>query len=42
MIFDTSIIGLGYAPDDYEEEIDDDYPQEDMDMDRYYENKYEK
>lgn len=41
MIFDTSIKGLGYAPDyEDEEDITDDYPNEDRDMDRYYEEKY--
>ena len=38
MIFDPSISGLGYAPDE-EPEQEDDYPNEDEDMDRYYEEK---
>ena len=42
MIFDPSIPGLGYAPDEAEEENEEyDYPQEDDDMDDYYEEKYE-
>jgi len=41
MIFDTNIKGLSYAPDDEEEDITDDYPNEDIDMDRYYEEKYQ-
>lgn len=39
MIFDESV-GLGFAPDE-EEEDRNDYPQEDEDMERYYERKYE-
>ena len=38
MIFDPSISGLGYAPDE-EPELENDYPTEDEDMDRYYERK---
>lgn len=39
MIFDPSIPGLGYAPDDDPYIDEDDYPDEDEDMDRYYERK---
>lgn len=38
MIFDSSISGLGYAPDDEPEETDE-YPQEDEDREKYYESK---
>ena len=38
MIFDPSIPQIGYAPDE-EEAKQDDYPQEDNDMDKYYELK---
>ena len=42
MIFDESIPGLGYAPDEPEDEEQDegDYPNEDADMENYYEQKY--
>lgn len=40
MIFYTSISGLGYAPDDEPEEVEEDYPNEDIDMERYYEDKF--
>lgn len=39
MIFDTSISGMGYAPDD-ETDVEDDYENESEDMDSYYEEKF--
>lgn len=38
MIFDNGIAGLGYAPEEEPEETDE-YPQEDEDMEKYYESK---
>jgi len=41
MIFDPSIKGLGYAPDEEEENVDEyDELTEDIAMERYYEEKY--
>lgn len=39
MIFDPSISGLGYAPEE-PEEVDESYPNEDRDMEKYYEDKF--
>ena len=39
MEFDP-FFNLNYAPDDEEPEVDE-YPEEDEDMERYYESKYE-
>ena len=38
MIFDSSIPGLDYVPDEPPDTTDD-YPQEDADMDKYYKLK---
>ena len=38
MIFDEGIVGLGYAPEEEPEETDE-HPQEDEDMEKYYESK---
>lgn len=38
MIFDTSIPGLSYAPDE-DPEQEDEYLDEDQDMEKYYEEK---
>ena len=32
---------LNYAPDDEEPEDNDEYPNEDEDMEKYYQSKYE-
>ena len=40
MEFDPNIPDMDYSPEEVEE-IDDDYPNEDEVMEKYYNNKYE-